>query len=166
MSRPGTSWMPCARNTAPAVTPISATGASQDAVVDTVGPLASACGLQSTIVSPENRQSAIRTWCACCVPIHATSSRLAPSAPTIAPQVLAAYTLPTRTPASCPGAATAASASGKLAPHRIAAGSTAQKQRTRSSCIVYHGLVEIDGLIGQYGSESVSMKEVHAIAAH
>ena len=44
---------------------------------------------------------------------------------------------------------TAASASGKLAPHRNAAGRTAQQTRTRSSWKVNHGLGDSDGLIGQ-----------------
>src|SRR5689334_23333362 len=47
----------------------------------------------------------------------------------------------------------------------MAPGRTAHKQRTRSSCIVNHGSVEIDGLIGQYGSEAFSTCAVHAIAA-
>ena len=39
-------------------------------------------------------------------------------------------------------------------------------QRTKSSCSVYHGVVASDGLIGQYGSDSVSWYAAHAIAAH
>ena len=62
--------------------------------------------------------------------------------------------------------ATDASASGKLAPQRIAAGRTAHRHSTRSSCIVNHGSVEIEGLIGQYGSDSVSTCAVQAIAPH
>jgi hypothetical protein len=53
--------------------------------------------------------------------------------------------------------ATEASASGKLAPQRIDAGSTTQRQRARSSGKLYQGLVAIDGSIGQYGIESASV---------
>src|SRR3990172_12220653 len=98
------------------------------------------------------------------VPSQATSKRLAPSDPTMAPTVLAAYTPPTSRAGSCPGEATEASASGKLAPQRIAAGSMAHSARTRSSCSTTQGSCDIDGLIGQYGSESVSMYEVQAMA--
>ena len=45
--------------------------------------------------------------------------------------------------------ATAARASGKLAPHRHAGGRTAQRQRTRSSWKVYQGLGDSAGTIGQ-----------------
>ena len=38
-------------------------------------------------------------------------------------------------------------------------------QRTISSWKLNQGSVEIDGLIGQYGSDCVSMYAVHAIAA-
>src|SRR2546429_6960471 len=84
----------------------------------------------------------------------------------MAPTVLAAYTPPTRRAGSSPGAATEASASGKLAPHRIAAGRTAHRQRTKSSCSVNQGSLEIDGLIGQYGIDCVSTCAVQAMAAH
>ena len=67
---------------------------------------------------------------------------------------------------SCPLEATEASASGKLAPQRIAPGSIAQSARTRSSWKLNHGLVEIDGLIGQYGSDCVSMYAAQAMAPH
>src|SRR5437879_2643562 len=85
-------------------------------------------------------------------------------APTIAPTVFAAYTRPTSRPGSCPGVATAASASGKLAPQRQAAGSTAHRQRTRSSCRLNQGLCDSRGLIGQYGSDEASCQAVHEIA--
>jgi hypothetical protein len=75
----------------------------------------------------------INTRCAPCVPSCAMSRMLVPNAPMIAPTVFAAYTFPIIRPASCPGEATAARASGKLAPHKIVGGSTAQKQRARSS---------------------------------
>src|SRR5207247_8856619 len=71
-----------------------------------------------------------------------------------------------RGPGSWPDGATEGSASGKLAPHRMAAGSTTQRQRARSSWKLNQGSVEIDGLIGQYGSDSVSMYADQAIAAH
>jgi hypothetical protein len=83
------------------------------------------------------------------LPSQMTRSRLAPSAPTIAPTVFAAYTPPTRRPGSVRPAATEASASGKLAPHRIAAGRIAQSVRTMSSWNVNQGLLDIDGSMGQ-----------------
>src|SRR5439155_24350365 len=91
---------------------------------------------------------------------------LAPSDPTMAPTVFAAYTPPTRRAGSWPGSAMEASARGKLAPHRIAPGSTAHSDRTRSSWKLNHGSVEIDGLIGQYGNDCVSMYAVQATAPH
>ena len=51
----------------------------------------------------------------------------------------------------------AASASGKLAPQRMAAGSTANSARTPSTWKLIHGLVVADGLSGQYGSDCVSV---------
>src|SRR2546430_1905940 len=93
--------------------------------------------------------SPLRTLCAGRVPTQPIRTVLNPAAPTIAPTVLAAYTPPTSRPGSWPRAA-AASASGKLAPHSTAAGSTAQVQRIRSSWKLYHGLGDRSGLIGQY----------------
>ena len=75
----------------------------------------------------------------------------------IAPTVLAAYTPPTSRAGSWPSLATEASASGKLAPHRIAAGRTAHIVRTRSSWKLNHGLVASDGLTGHQGSDCVHM---------
>ena len=60
--------------------------------------------------------------------------------------------------------ATEASASGKLAPQRMAAGSIAHNERTRSSWKVNHGLLDVDGSIGQYGSDCVSMYADQAMA--
>jgi hypothetical protein len=88
---------------------------------------------------------------------------LNPAAPTIAPTVLAAYTPPTSRPGSWPRAA-AASASGKLAPHRHAAGRTAHVHRMRSSWKTIHGLVDSDGSIGQNGSDRASTSAAHATA--
>ena len=70
--------------------------------------------------------------CTPCVPSQATSSRLVAVAPTIAPTVFAAYTLPTRRPGSCSRGAAAANAIGKLAPQRHAAGRIVSKQRITS----------------------------------
>ena len=98
--------------------------------------------------------------------IQATRIRLAPSDPTIAPTVLAAYTPPTSRAGSWPRAATDARARGKLAPQRIAAGKTVHSDRTISNCIVNIAVFEIDGSMGQYGSDSVSIYAAHAIAAH
>ena len=79
------------------------------------------------------------------------------SEPTIAPtrvRGVDAADEPRRDPGRA--SATDASASGKLAPHRIAPGSTTQRQRTRSSWNVEpRARSEIDGLIGQYGSDCV-----------
>ncbi len=60
--------------------------------------------------------------------------------------------------------ATDASASGKLAPQRMAPGSIAQSERTRSSWNVNQGLLDAEGSIGQYGSDCVSMYAAQAIA--
>ena len=67
---------------------------------------------------------------------------------------------------SVAGAATDASASGKLAPQRMAPGSTANSAAHQIELELEPGLGASDGLIGQYGSESVRMYAVHAIAAH
>src|SRR6185503_13818459 len=104
-------------------------------------------------IDPAIAAMTISTCCACWVPIQATRNRLAPSEPTIAPTVLAAYTPPTRRAGSWPREATAASASGKLAPQRMAEGSTANSDRTPSICRLIHGLAVADGLSGQYGSD-------------
>src|SRR5262245_37424453 len=70
----------------------------------------------------------------------------------------------TSLPESAAFSAAPASASGKLAPHNNAAGRTAHRQRTISIWNVYHGLVDISGFTGQYGSELESCHAVHAIA--
>src|SRR5262245_18629854 len=90
------------------------------------------------------------------LPIHGTRTKLVAIEPTMAPTVFAAYTPPASRAASCSVDATLASASGKLAPHSIAPGRTTHRQRTRSNWYVYQGVVTSDGLIGQYGSDSVS----------
>src|SRR5579872_4425882 len=120
----------------------------------------------SSMISADSADTMMITCSECELPIQGTSTKLVASDPTIAPTVFAAYTAPDSLAASCSLDATAASASGKLAPHRIAPGSTTQKQRTRSSWNVYHGDVEMDGLIGQYVSDSVSMYAAHATAPH
>ena len=71
---------------------------------------------------------------------------------------------PTNRPGSPSSLAAAARASGKLAPHSSAAGSSAHKQRTMSIWKVYQGLVESSGLIGQYGSECDNWYAVQATA--
>src|ERR1043166_2086756 len=113
----------------------------------------------------------IMACCACWLPIQTTKIRLAPSDPAIAPSVFAAYTPPTSRAGSCPCEATDARASGKLAPHKIAAGRTTQSERTRSNCIANTAVfetagLEIEGSIGQYGSDSLSINAAHPIAAH
>src|SRR5262249_8469136 len=65
-----------------------------------------------------------------------------------------------------PRAATLASASGKLTPHRMAAGRTANSARMLSTCRLIHGSVTADGLIGQYGRDWLSTYDVHAIPTH
>ena len=99
--------------------------AAQAAMVGTHDFDASSVAGPSSMMAPAMAATTISTCCVCSVPSHATSSRLAPSEPTMAPTVLAAYTPPTSLAGSWPRAATAASASGKLAPQRMAAGSTA-----------------------------------------
>src|SRR5262247_4076019 len=72
--------------------------------------------------SAENAERTINSCWECWLPIHTTNARLAPSDPTIAPTVFAAYTPPTSRAGSCPRAETEARARGKLAPQRMAAG--------------------------------------------
>ncbi len=79
------------------------------------------------------------------------------SAPTMPPTVLAAYTRPTSRPASWPGAAAAAIAIGKLAPHSSAAGRMVQAQRIMSNCSSTAGLLDNDGFTGQYGNDRAIM---------
>src|SRR4051812_10928682 len=116
------------------------------------------------MISADSADTMMITCSACDVPIHGIRMKLVTSDPRIAPTVFAAYTPPASRAASCSGADADASASGKLAPHSIAPGSTTQKQRTRSSCSVNQGVVAMYGLIGQYGSDSVSSYAAHAIA--
>src|SRR5579862_7756572 len=71
---------------------------------------------------------------------------------------------PTTRPESSSVVATAASASGKLAPHRIAGGRIAHRQRAISSWKMNHGLDVSRGLMGQYGSESAVIYAVQAKA--
>src|ERR1051325_9070793 len=56
-------------------------------------------------------------------------------------------------------------ASGKLAPHSNAGGSTANSERKKSTWKVIHGLGDSDGLIGQCGSDTASMNAVQAMPA-
>src|SRR5262245_33395435 len=110
----------------------------------------------SSRISAESADAMISICSEWALPIHGTSTKLIASEPTMAPTVLAAYTPPASHAASCSVVATADNASGKLAPHRMAPGSTTHRQRARSSCSVNHGVVAMYGLIGQYGSDSVS----------
>src|ERR1700722_18060191 len=82
-------------------------------------------------------------------PAQATSSRLAPRAPTMAPKVLAEYTPAINLAASSPFDAAAASAKGKLAPQSSVGGNSAQNARARSSSKVNQMFEESEGLIGQ-----------------
>src|SRR5204863_7343588 len=111
--------------------------------------------------SADTAESTISSCCECWLPIHATRIRLAPRDPTIAPTVFAAYTPPTSRAGSWPRAATAARARGKLAPQRIAAGKTVHSDRTISNCIRNIAVIEIDGSMVQYGSDSVSIYTAH-----
>ena len=47
----------------------------------------------------------------------------------------------------------------------MAPGSTTNRQRTRSSWKLNQGLVEIAGLMGQYGNDAISRYAAQAIAA-
>src|SRR5207247_10967570 len=96
--------------------------------------------------------TSMMTCCALCYPTHAIRKGLAVSAPATAPIVFAAYTPPTRRPASRPGVATLASASGKAAPHRIPGGSRAHNARTRASLKSHQTLDEDAGQMAQYGT--------------
>src|SRR6266545_7752625 len=87
--------------------------------------------------------------CASCVPKAGTISRLKMTAPITAPIVLAAYTGPTSRAWSPALGPTAASATGKLAPQKHAAGTTAMKARSRSIWKLNHGPEASAGSIGQ-----------------
>ncbi len=100
----------------------------------------------------------------CCVPTRGMSSKLAAAAPTMPPTVLAASRRPTTRPRSRPTGATAATASGKLAPHKQAAGRTAHKDRARSSWNWNAALVESAGFTGQYGRPVVSDRAAQRMA--
>ena len=108
--------------------------------------------------------TAMITRCVSRVPTAGISSRLHTVAPTIEPTVFAAYTRPTRRDVSSPRRAIAASANGKLAPHKTAAGSMASAPRTRSICRAYHALGANDGLMGQFGSATKMTAAAHAMA--
>ena len=118
-----------------------------------------------SISSAEVAATAIMNCWVCWLPTQATSAP-APNAPMMAPSVFAANSRPTTCAWSPPKRATAASASGKLAPQRMAPGSTVQRQRAMSNWKLNHGLVEMDGSIGQYGIEVPIMMPAHATAAH
>ena len=109
--------------------------------------------------------TAIKMRCAQSVPAAGIRITLKATAPAIAPTVFAAYTAPTMRPESLWCGAAAASASGKLAPHRQAAGSTAQRQRARSIWNVSHGLKLSRGSTGQYGSHASMLNAAQAMAA-
>ena len=74
----------------------------------------------------------------------------------MAPSVFAAYTPPTSRAGSWPREATAASARGKLAPHSTAGGRTAQRHRSRSSWMRYHGLDVSSGRSASKGATARS----------
>src|SRR5688572_612144 len=69
-------------------------------------------------------------------------------------------------PESCPLDATAPRASGKLIPQRMAPGSITQIARIRSSWKLNEIPVEIDGLIGQNGSDALVAYAAQASAMH
>jgi hypothetical protein len=97
-----------------------------------------------------------------CVPNAGITITLNSPDPAMAPTVFAAYTRPTRRPASWPGPTTDAIASGKLAPQRNAAGNTAHIARNRSTWNMIHGLGESVGFSGQYGSDRAINHAAHA----
>jgi hypothetical protein len=75
--------------------------------------------------------------------------------PTMAPSVFAAYALPTMRAGSSPREASDASASGKLAPQRTAAGQDRVQARGRDRAETEtRDRSRIDGLIGQYGRDA------------
>ena len=82
----------------------------------------------------------------------------------IAPTVLARIDAADETRGVLSWRATPARASGKLAPHRIAPGSITQIARIRSSWKLSD--VEIDGLIGQHGSDAPVVHAAQARHAH
>src|SRR5713226_5613129 len=90
---------------------------------------------------------------------------LNPTVPAIPPAVLAAYTEPTSLPASLSRPRRAAIASGKLAPHKQAAGRRASADRTVSNSKFNHGFSVRVGSMGQKGRTLLTMYAAHAIAA-
>src|SRR5215468_8327116 len=71
--------------------------------------------------------------------------------------------------ASSPGLAAAASANGKLAPHRHVAGKMAHRTRMKSSWKLNHGLHASSGFIGQYGSDALivaAAKATHSTSSN
>src|SRR5207344_2228646 len=97
---------------------------------------------------------------ACTLLTRTATSRMAAQAVIVGHHDFSALSLAgpsSRSAGSWPRAATAASASGKLAPQRMAAGSTAKSARTASTWKLIHGLVVAEGLSGQYGSDCVSV---------
>src|SRR5437868_7292538 len=161
--RAGSGWT-TAR--ASSVYPATINNATASEYFDSFSPDSAPNAVAPEASSADTAESTISSCCECWLPIHATRIRLAPRDPTIAPTVFAAYTPPTSLAGSWPRAATAARARGKLAPQRIAAGRTVHSDRTMSNCIVNSGVFEIEGSIGQYGSDSMSIYAAHAIAAH
>ncbi len=115
---------------------------------------------------PARADSPIITCCACCDPIHAISSRLAVNAPATAPIGVGRIHATDQT-CRDPGPARRADAraSGKLAPHSAAGGSTTHIARRKSSRKFNQMSSEMAGLIGQYGNDSASSCAVHATAA-
>ena len=107
--------------------------------------------------SPESAETRISTCCACWLPSQTTSSRLAHErADDRADRVrgVDAADQPRRILAAR-GDRGERQREARAPQNR--AGSTTQRQRTKSSWKLNHGSVVIDGLIGQYGSDCVSM---------
>ena len=110
---------------------------------------ASAGDLHTSMTTAPIADMPIIHRCASRVPTPGMISRLNARAPTIAPTVLAAYTLPTTRPGSWARDATALSARGKLAPQKNAAGTIEMTARRRSIWKLNHGPAASAGSIGQ-----------------
>jgi hypothetical protein len=122
--------------------------ASEPARDERAAACACPAGASTSSRAASSASTIINRW-VCWVPSHATSTSPAARAPTMAPAVLDAYTRATAALLLPRPSATAASASGKLAPQHSEAGSTTRKLRRKSSWCRYHGDGALPGFTGQ-----------------
>src|SRR5262245_60968918 len=114
---------------------------------------------------PVTAETRIKPCCACWLPIQETGAKVVTRIPATAPPAVDAYISPTTHAASGLSRETAASANGKVTPHRHVAGRSAKNKRNTSNWKLIQGSRVREGLIGQYGRERASTYAVQAIAA-